>query len=125
MNLAVSDRDQTAVFEITPDSIGRRDSADHLLACTNHFRSDGLAVDDQCWRYDRLTAPTAQPSFDVNDVQARLHAANQGDLTLQTMVFEPRELALHLAIGPPPTSDDQLVRIDLAPLFAHRFPRPR
>lgn len=125
MNLAVCDRDGTAVFEITPDTIGRRDAADGLLACTNHFRSDGLAVDDQCWRYDRLTAPPAERTFDIDDVQARLHAANQGDLTLQTMVFEPRELALHLAIGPPPTSDDALVRIDLPPLFAPESPRSR
>jgi isopenicillin-N N-acyltransferase-like protein len=125
MNLAVCDREQTAVFEITPDTIVRRDPPDSLLACTNHFRSNGLAVDDQCWRYDRLTAATAERTFDIDDVQARLHAANQGDLTLQTMVFEPRDLALHLAIGPPPTSDDALVRIDLAPLFAEESSRSR
>jgi isopenicillin-N N-acyltransferase like protein len=118
MNLAVCDRERTAVFEITPAHIGRRDAADGLLACTNHFRSDGLVVDNQCWRYDRLTTPAAEPTFDLADVQSRLHAANQGELTLQTMVFEPKSLALHLAIGPPPTSDDQLVRIELAPLFA-------
>ncbi len=125
MNLAVCDRDGTAVFEITPKHIGRRDAERGLLACTNHFRSGGLCVDDDCWRYERLTQAADQSTFSVDDVQARLHAANQGDLTLQTMVFEPRELALHLAIGPPPTSDDALVRIDLAPLFAQELPGSR
>jgi hypothetical protein len=32
-------------------------------------------------------------------------------------VFEPRELVLHLAIGAPSTSDDELTRIELKPLF--------
>jgi hypothetical protein len=34
------------------------------------------------------------------------------------MVFEPKTLKLHVAFGPPPTSDDKLTAIDLAPLFA-------
>jgi hypothetical protein len=33
------------------------------------------------------------------------------------MVFEPRDLMLHLALGEPPSSDDPLTRIELSPLF--------
>ncbi len=117
MNLAVCDRDASAVFEITPAHVGRRSPEAGVLACTNHFRTEGLAVDNNCWRYPRLAEAARMKALSVDDVRERLHAANQGELTLQTMVFEPRELALHLAIGPPPTSDDELQRIDLAPLF--------
>jgi isopenicillin-N N-acyltransferase-like protein len=116
MNLTVCDRDGGATFEITPDHIGRRDDEDGLVRCTNHFRCEGMSVGEECWRFDLLTDVPNKP-LDVAAVQQRLDAANQGDLTLQTMVFEPRELVLHLAIGKPPVSDDPLVRIELAPLF--------
>jgi hypothetical protein len=117
MNLAVCDRDSSAVFEITPTHISRRDPASGVLACTNHFRTEGLAVDNDCWRYPRLVNAAEEPPLSIDQVRQHLDAANQGDLTLQTMVFEPRELTLHLAIGKPPTSDDELTTIDLAPFF--------
>ena len=117
MNLAVCDHDRSAVFEITPTHVGRRDADHGVLACTNHFRTAGLAADTDCWRYPRLANAANRPPLAVEAVRQRLHAANQGHLTLQTMVFEPRGLALHLAIGEPPTSDDALTRIELAPLF--------
>ena len=118
MNLAVCDPESSAVFEITPKSTARRDSTEGLLACTNHFRTSEKAVDSNCWRYPRLCSISPSARLTIDDVQDRLHSANQGELTLQTMVFQPRQLTLHLALGSPPTSDDALQRIDLAPLFA-------
>jgi hypothetical protein len=117
MNLAVCDRDGSAIFEITPAHVGRRDAEHGVLACTNHFRTAGLAADTNCWRYPRLADAAGEPPLDVEAVRRHLHAANQSHLTLQTMVFEPRKLVLHLAIGEPPTSDDALTGIELAPLF--------
>ena len=117
MNLTVCDRDGGATFEITPDHIGRRDDEDGLVRCTNHFRCEGMSVGEDCWRFGQLTDFHKDQPIDVAAVHQRLDATNQGDLTLQTMVFEPRALVLHLAIGKPPVSDDPLVRIELAPLF--------
>jgi hypothetical protein len=116
MNLAVCDANGGAVFEITPDNIARRDDDQGLIRCTNHFRAEGLSVGETCGRYDALGELAAAP-LDVDDVHSRLHAANQERLTLQTMIFEPRELVVHLALGEPPSSDDPLTRIELAPLF--------
>jgi hypothetical protein len=118
MNLAVCDRNGGAVFEITPDTIARRDDDDHLLFCTNHFRAPGLTVGETCRRYDALQQLPLDQPIDVADVARRLDAANQGELTLQTMVFEPRALVLHVAFGEPPTSDDPLARLDLTPFLA-------
>src|SRR5690606_34357854 len=102
MNLTVCDRDGGATFEITPDHIARRDDEEGLVRCTNHFVSEGMSVGEQCWRYDGLFDVQPESLLDVKAVQQRLDAVNQGDQTLQTMVFEPRELVLHLAIGKPP-----------------------
>ncbi len=117
MNLAVCDRDGGAVFEITPQTIVRREASDGILPCTNHFRSESLAVDQQCWRYEKLMAATAEAPLDVAAVHDHLHQANQGKRTLQTMVFEPRELVLHLSLGPPPSSAHPLRRLDLKTLL--------
>ena len=117
MNLAVCDRRGGVVFEITPKSVARREAQDSILPCTNHFRTAGLAVDRSCWRYDRLQQATELARLDVDDVKHYLHRANQGELTLQTMVFEPRGLVLHLALGRPPTSALPLRRLELKPLL--------
>jgi hypothetical protein len=117
-NLAVCDRERGAIFEITPKQVKRRDAEDALLPCTNHFRTPGLAANQQCWRYDRLEKARADNSIDVAEVQAALHQANQGKLTLQTMVFEPRELVLHLSLGSAPSSGQKLHRLELADLVS-------
>ena len=117
MNLTVCDRDGGATFEITPDHIARRDDEEGLIRCTNHFVSEGMSVGETCWRYDGLFDVPPDSLLDVKAVQQRLDAVNQGDQTLQTMVFEPRELVLHLAIGEPPVSGNRMERIDLRPLF--------
>ncbi len=117
MNLAVCDRDGGAAFEITPENVARRDDEQGVVRCTNHFRTAGLSVGENCQRYDALGTQSEDSPLDIAAVQERLHAANQRRLTFQTMVFEPRELVLHLALGEPPSSDDLLTRIELAPLF--------
>ena len=119
MNLMVCDVHGGAVLEITPKQVARRDaeSSEHVVACTNHFRLKGLAVDTECWRYPLLMEAAQGPKLDVAAVQRRLDAANQGADTLQTMVFEPRELRLHVAFGAGPTSALPLEKIDLKSLF--------
>jgi isopenicillin-N N-acyltransferase-like protein len=117
-NLAVCDRNTSAVFEITPKQVARRNAADAALPCTNHFRMPGLAVNEECWRYDRLQAASAKPTLSVVDVHQALHSANQGEFTLQTMVFEPRELVLHLAMGTPPSSQHKMHRLELRTILS-------
>jgi isopenicillin-N N-acyltransferase like protein len=112
-NLAVCDRDTSSVFEITSKQVARRNAKNATLPCTNHFRTPGLVVNEACWRYDRLHAASVKPMLSVADVHRALHAANQGELTLQTMIFEPRELVLNLAVGTPPSSQHKVHRLEL------------
>ncbi len=119
MNLAVSDAKTAAVFEITPHTVGVRGPEDAVLACTNHFRCDNLRTDVRCRRYNAFAKLSADGSsrFGVAEVQQALHAANQGEMTLHTMVFEPEALRLHLAIGAGPVSDDPLKTLELREWF--------
>ncbi|MEM8943689.1 MAG: C45 family peptidase [Planctomycetota bacterium] len=116
-NLAVADTKTSAVFEITPTEVGRRDAVSGILPCTNHFRCEGLAANTTCSRFESLLTATSTDTLSIGDVHQHLDEVNQDQLTLQTMIFEPRELMLHLAIGKLPSSKSPLVRINLSELF--------
>jgi hypothetical protein len=123
MNLAACDRQRAVVFEITPKSVLVRRAEDHLLACTNHFRTPELSVSKNCWRYRTLQRnwDRTQP-FTWRDVKSALHAVNLGQETTQSMVFEPNSLRLRLASGKPPASAGRFMPLDLADLFRHQVP---
>jgi hypothetical protein len=121
MNLAACDRQRAVVFEITPKSVVARRAEDHLLACTNDFRTPELSVSKQCWRYRLLQGywGRSQP-FSWHEVADALHKVNLGRLTAQSMIFEPRALRLRLAIGTPPASRGPFVPLDLATLLQRK-----
>ncbi len=120
MNLAVCDPGGGVVFELTPKTVAVRRPVDGVLPCTNHFRSPELAVDTRCRRYSTLERGLGQKRFALGDVARLMHAVNQGPITLQTMVFEPKTRRLHLGIGPGPASARPLKTLDLVPLFQRR-----
>ncbi len=116
-NLAVCDPHGGAVFEITSRSLVVRRPEEGVCCCTNHFRTAELATDTRCHRYDILSDCRRLPRVDVAEVAKKLHAANQGEDTLQTMIFEPASLKLHLAIGKPPSSARPLKILELTSLL--------
>jgi len=119
-NLAVCDRRRACVFEITPKNVCRRDSESGILACTNHFRTKPLKLFQLCERYPKLMEAQKQPVVTLADVAAKLDQVSLAAMTLQTMVFEPGTLRLHLGIGSCPSSALPLRTLDLGPLFAAR-----
>ena len=121
MNLAACDRQRAVVFEITPKTVVARKAEDHLLACTNHFRSPELSVRKKCWRYRVLHGywEKSEP-LAWRDVAAAMHKVNLGQATTQTMIFEPTPLRLRLSIGKPPTSAGPFVPLELATLFQRK-----
>jgi hypothetical protein len=116
-NLTVCDKTGGAVFEITPKSLVVRRPRDGIAACTNHFRTQELATSLLCSRYALLEKNQKLNKFGVTEVARQLHAVNQGTMTLQTMIFEPAALRLHLAFGKGPATALPLKRLELAPLL--------
>lgn len=118
LNLAVCDPTTAAVFEITPKTVARRDPQDGFLPCTNHFRTESLAIGLSCRRYETLlTAQTNRRRIDVAVLCDYLHRVNQGAVTIQSMVFEPADRRLHVALSQPPVSDGPYRVLELAPWF--------
>jgi len=117
LNLAICDPQGARVLEMTPKTVVARRPIDGILACTNHFRTDELAVFALCPRYQRLILSRKLESLDVSDVAKKMHEVNMGPLTVQTMIFEPASLRLHLAIGSCPSSALPMKPLELKPLF--------
>lgn len=113
---------QRAVVEITPASIGvRRGVEGEPLVATNHHRGEEDAP-GRCRRYDCIAVATARAwgRLDRDALWQILDQVAQGDLTLQSMIFEPGELALHVATGKKATKRVP-ARIDLR---GHLRPAP-
>jgi len=115
--LLACDPKRQAIYEITTKNIGVREPDDGLLYCTNHFLLPPMKTDFWCWRYPKLEKSRELEHLDVADVARLLNDVNQGKRTIQTMIFEPAKLVLHLSIGYGPTSAKPLKKLDLKPLL--------
>lgn len=125
-NLTLCDRTGGAVFEITPSRVVVRRPEKNCALCTNHFCSKDLQLSKPRNAHatlDRLATlekvRDAEGKLGVEDVRKALDAVNQGKHTLQTMIFEPMTLTLHLAIavGEQPSAAQKLKHLELAPLL--------
>jgi predicted choloylglycine hydrolase len=128
-NLVLADRRRTVVLEVTPRQVVVRPPQRGTCICTNHFCTRPLKpfmpfdLFHTFERFDKLEHITRiQEQFGVADVQYAMHTARMGRSTMQTMVFEPAALRLHLAIGACPSSGVAMKTLDLAPLFAACLP---
>jgi isopenicillin-N N-acyltransferase like protein len=91
-----------AVVEITPQAVTvRRAPASAALISTNHHRGTDLDTSGRCDRYDYLHDTSAREFGHVTrqDVEGMLGKVAQGKMTLQSMVFEPPERVIYLAVG--------------------------
>jgi isopenicillin-N N-acyltransferase like protein len=117
-NLALCDPTEAAVAEVTPRSVVLRHGEGGVCACTNHFRTDELGTIFRfSTRHYALMKSQQLARLDVADVAKKLHEVNAGAMTMQTMVFEPAALRLHLAIGVCPSSALPLKDLELGPLL--------
>jgi hypothetical protein len=117
-NVAICDREHGAVFEITPKNLIVRRAVEGICSCTNHFRSEQLATATTCPRFAKLEQSRNLKQLDVVAVAKQMDEVNQGSWTVQTMVFEPKTLQLHVALGKGPATRLPLRTLDLASLFA-------
>jgi isopenicillin-N N-acyltransferase-like protein len=119
-NLMLMDADgDRAVCEITPQKVVVRRAAENAaLISTNHHRGTDLDCAGRCSRFDSLH-DAAQKNFGnigVQEMRKMLASVSQGEMSLQSMIFEPANRVMYLAAGPnAPTRP--LVQLDLKPLF--------
>jgi hypothetical protein len=122
LNVVLCDRHGGAVVEITPAAAKVRRAAGGFAACTNHFRVlTPRPTFAHCRRFAILQQQSQNNRLDLPALARTLHEVNQGVMTMQTMVFEPTPLRVHLSIGSSPTSAHALTTLDMAPLLDAEF----
>jgi isopenicillin-N N-acyltransferase like protein len=126
-NLTVCDRNGGAVFEFTPSRVIVRRAVSGTCRCTNHFISPELQLKvpknihttlDRLAMLEKCCGGSGRIGLD--EVKKYLHAVNQADETLQSMIFEPVTLTLYLAVavGKEPSSGQPYKRLELGPLLS-------
>ena len=116
--MTICDKSGGAVFEMTPQSVERRSAVKDVCLCTNHFRTDPLALVAKCWRYDKLSPlQTHAEKLGVDDVFGELDKVHQGKYTLQSMVFEPSVRKLHLKYADGNATKQTASTFDLGKFF--------
>ena len=127
-NLTICDVKTGGVLEISTKNVVRRRAADGYCTCTNHFLSPEMCLRPTPNTYDTLDRLGALEKFrstarfGLEEVSHALHAANMGELTLQSMIFEPETRTLYLALGTPPATRQPYHAIPLKALFTGQWP---
>ena len=117
VSIAATDPKRQCVFEVTTKRMLTRSDEGGVCLATNHFRNAKLATSTKCWRYARLEATKEIDRIDVTAISKALHAVNQGKMTVHSMIFEPKTLRLHLAMGSGPVTGKPMTTIELSEHF--------
>ena len=117
LSLAICDRQSSGVLEITPKNVVLRRGSDGICVNTNHFRSESLCLWKACPRYALLSRAATMEKLGVADVFKKLDEVNLGPRTVQSMIFEPGPLVLHVAMGSCPATKAPLEKLELEPIF--------
>lgn len=125
-HLAVCDKQGGAILEYTPAKVVRRVPDHGTCRCTNHFISNELKLPtpkNMFTTMERLSslnqACTGNHPIGIGEVKTYLNQVHQKEMTLQSMIFEPASLRLHLAIGTgkEPSSGQEYRVLDLQPML--------
>jgi hypothetical protein len=107
--VVLADECTAAIAEITPNGVRVRNAAAGVTGCTNHFLDPAFSHPKQPNEFrtlDRLATLSRESAAprDADAVWAALHSVHQDDMTIQTMVFEPADRAVHVAFGRGPAT---------------------
>jgi predicted choloylglycine hydrolase len=115
-NLILADRSgAAAVAEIGPKRFEVRRAQGGAVFATNHFR-EKVEVPPECSRYALLEkfVKEKQGKIDVAAIKEVLKSVSVSILTIQSMVFEPNTLKIHLASGEVPATKSEFKEFALA-----------
>jgi predicted choloylglycine hydrolase len=110
-----------AVVEILPQKITvRRGQPGKALMSTNHQRAQDTQTVGLCWRYDTLNKLATSDFGDiaVPELEQMMAKVAQDNFTLQSMVFEPANRMMYLAVVRNAPNTSEFYRLDLKTLFA-------
>lgn len=118
-SLAICDTRTACVFEMTPDGFAERPSENGACCCANHFVMERFrpAVEpstNSIVRLESLRKAASKDRLGIADIQQALDDVCSQETTLQTIVFEPSQLTMHVGVGVIPSTKAKLRKINLS-----------
>ena len=110
---------ERALVEITPEKVAVRRAPNTAgLVSTNHQRGQDLDAPGRCGRFDFLHDAARREFGKLSEasIEELLAGSSQANATFQSMVFEPANRVVYLAVGAAAPSTG-FHRIELKPLF--------
>jgi hypothetical protein len=123
-NLMVIDRaGDAAVAEIGPGRFEVRRAKNGMVFSTNDHRED-KEKPPMCRRFARCAAFAEENGvgIDIDSLKKLLIDVDQGIITVQSMIFEPAGLRIHLATGRVPASKAEYKTLDFTELLGKKEP---
>jgi isopenicillin-N N-acyltransferase like protein len=114
-NLMVVDATgKCGVFELDHEQCVVREPAEGAVIATNHWRLDPRNESQTCPRWFRLDQleKTWHGKIGMNEAKKMLQAVPQGELTLQSMIFLPKDRELYLAVGELPATKGRFRKVE-------------
>ncbi len=114
-NLMVVDASgKCGVFELDHEQCKVREPEEGAIIATNHWRLDPPNESQVCPRWFRLNQLEKAWKGKIGMAEAKklLQAVPQGELTLQSMLFLPKEKELYLAVGELPATKGKFRRVE-------------
>jgi hypothetical protein len=114
-----------AVAEIRPEGVTIRRGQDRsALISTNHQRGEDAGTPGYCWRYDSLHKQAGANFGKISlpalqEMMGSVVQGNHGEMTLQSMIFEPSNQVVYLATGSDAPAH-HFERIDLRRFFSNQ-----
>ena len=119
VNVMLADSREAVVLELAGAESRVRRGEGEFLAATNYFRTNAMRRNFvSCERYDTLAAAGESANLDVAAIQAALHKARIEKLNLQSVVFEPERMQMHVSVNRVPASGGPYTVFDLEELFS-------
>jgi isopenicillin-N N-acyltransferase like protein len=108
--IGLADKDRVAVVELSPAGTFERESVNGIACMANHYQTSSLNNPAQVNTHRTLDREKAlldhanAHKADVKEAWAAISSTEQGEMTVQSMVFEPGAKTIHLALGKGPTT---------------------
>jgi len=112
-NYMLADSKTATALETGPQRFRRRDLTAGHVAVANHFDSDKHPKG----RYAKLIKAAQKGGLGVAELKKVLKEVALGDMNVQSVVFEPGELVIHLSTRPRAAAQGRFFKLDLSPFF--------
>jgi isopenicillin-N N-acyltransferase-like protein len=114
-NLMVVDASgKCGVFELDHEQCKVREPEEGAVIATNHWRLDPANESQTCPRWFRLNQleKAWHGKIGMNEAKKMLQAVPQGEMTLQSMLFLPKDRELYLAVGELPATKGKFRKVE-------------